>query len=89
MTSSSASSLDNPSRRLTVGGGMRHACHVDHAAVRAGVAIGAEGLRAPPSPRAGAARDRSARFLAKTYDRGKDATTRCSSASVKLPTGCR
>jgi hypothetical protein len=30
-----------------------------------------------------------ARFLAKTYDRGKDATTRCSSASAKLPTGCR
>ena len=30
-----------------------------------------------------------ARFLAKTYDRGKDATTRCSFASAKLPTGCR
>jgi hypothetical protein len=30
-----------------------------------------------------------ARFLAKTYDRGKDATTRCSSASAKHPTGCR
>jgi hypothetical protein len=30
-----------------------------------------------------------ARFLAKTYDLGKDAPTRCSSASAKHPTGCR
>jgi hypothetical protein len=44
---------------------------LDRAAVRAGVAIGAEGLRAPPSPRPERLAIVVARFLAKTYDRRK------------------
>ena len=73
MTSSSASSLDNPNRRLTVGGGMRHACHASSIARRS-VPGSRSGRKACERLRRRAPERLAivvARFLAKTYDRRK------------------
>jgi hypothetical protein len=73
MTSSSASSLYNPNRRLTVGGGMRHACHASSIARRS-VPGSRSGRKACERLRRRAPERLAivvARFLAKTYDRRK------------------